>query len=184
MIRWVQPARTEHTYLTIYGSQSIFDCCHTYMVNEEKREANRVRVGSTEQPTVVSPFSPDGRWRFAQTQLSRSVVVYLIPLPVGEIVRLPEEVGEGIEYFWSAEEPVLYYSRLLPKENMLAYYRVSPYEREPVQLTDPIFGFVRSTSQRGLPYTEFDPTIPLVYSMLVLFVAGGLSYWRKANIRF
>lgn len=174
VLRWVQPARTDGLYLTIYGSRSVFDCCHTYMVNEDKRQANRVRVGSSEQPTILSPISADGMWMYARTRLSTSWALYLIHLPTNTILRAADEAAEGETYFWSSTDNILYYARVVPGESM-AYYQVSPQALTPVRLTDPIFGFVRSTSQRGLPYTEFDPLIPMLYAVLVLFVAGGLT---------
>jgi hypothetical protein len=181
VLRWIQPAQTEGLYLTIYGSRYGLTCCATYMIDEDKRRASRVRVGSTRQPSDHNPVSPDGEWMYARTRLSRSWAMYLIPLNGGEIIKLPDEVADGNSFFWSLEEGTqkLYYSRSIPGESQ-AYYRVTPVEHNPVQLTDPMFDFVRATYQEGLPYTTFSPWIPLFYSMLVLFAAGSLSYWRRS----
>lgn len=178
--RWIQPPRPEKLYLTVYGSRYGLSCCVTYMVDEDKRRASRVQVGSTRQPTDNNPISPDGTWMYARTRLSRSWAMYLVSLPDGGVVRLPDQVAEGNTFFWSLEEGKnkLYYARSIPGES-LAYYVVRPDQHSPIQLTNPMFDFVRATYQERLPYTTFSPWIPLLYSLLMLFVAGGITHWRR-----
>ena len=178
-IQTMRPAQASETYTLIYGNRNVFRCCASYLINEDKREANRVQIANVNAPRISNPLSPSGEWRFAYVRTNLpGYQVYLVPTNGEAPRKLPSVVGLSEWMHWGAEEDTLYYlGRVSSYET--AFHKISPNDPQPVQLSrfQFEFGRVRSIQQQPLPNTGgFSPYMLFVWSVLSLTIAGGLHH--------
>lgn len=176
-VRGLQPAETKGLYRVVYGDLHGRYCCASFMINEEKRTANRVQVGVIEQPTDQTPISPSGAWQFAYVQTPRQWVVYLIPQGGGEPLRLPNEVGNSWLMHWGSRSDTLYFLQR-GMNFRSALFRATPAAPQPVKITRYIFGEVRSIHEQPLPTTHFTPYGLLFMCINILVIGGALGRKR------
>ncbi|MFP4322532.1 MAG: hypothetical protein ACLFTK_08770 [Anaerolineales bacterium] len=179
LVQATRPSQADDLYPTVYGDLPGGACCGVYMVTEQRLDAQRVNIDRIVQPqNPALSISPSREWRFAHVLMPRGTEVYLLPLPEGDPVRLPETVADGWYLNWATERDVLYFlGRNLDGES--AFYRLSPQDITPERMTDYAFLSVRSVHEQRLPRSEpFVPWVPLFLSLNFLGLAASLR-WRE-----
>ena len=175
VLRTIQPQESTGLYQVIYGDTFPRVCCSAFLINEERREANRVRLGVADQPAAVSQISPSNDWRFANVSTPQGNRSYLIPLDGSDPMRLPEAVNNVEDAFWSTQADVLFY---LQRNEFLttALFRLTPDNPDPVRLSRYQFFNIRTIHEQPLPTTSFTPLVLLFYTVNMLVIAGGLRH--------
>ncbi len=181
LVQAVRPAQANDLYPTIYGNLPDGTCCGVYMVTEARRDAQRVHIERiTQPPNPALSISPSRAWRFAHVVMPRGTEVYLLPLPEGDPVRLPAMTAQGWYFHWAAQRDILYFLRR-NRDNESAFFRLTPQDIIPQQMTDYTFQSVRSVHEQPLPRTEaFSPWLTLLLGGTSLVLGVGLHVHRRA----
>lgn len=172
---------SEHNYVTIYGQQDDDPCCYTYMVNPDKDAINRVRLGSNQQPGFTNSISASGEWRFSyEPELRGGVTVrFLPPNGQGKIVDVAHLPGYIWHMQWSTQSDRVYYlSRNARQQTEL--FTAAPDDPVAKRLSNDVFSYVRTMNEQPLPTTDYYFLPLMAWTVLFLFVTGGLPIlWKR-----
>lgn len=182
-IKTLQPAETDQSFMLIYADYHGTICCSAFLINETRRMANRVDLGTFQQADLADRVSPDGRWRWANVRTPTGYTLYLLRNDIdAPPLRMPESVTRIYEIYWG-EPDVLYYLAAPLGGYELALFRLKPDDPQPILLTDYQFepGRVRSVQEYRLDHSlSWSPWLGYLLAFSALIAGLG---WRPSNAK-